>query len=69
VSPFLGYFFFSKNHNEPTKGSLTVKNLLTLLIIEKRITVYHSHEVKLQQKLKFERTKKVFLKIEERFKK
>jgi hypothetical protein len=39
------------------------------LIIEKRITDYHSHEVKLQQKLKFERTKKVFLKIGERFKK
>ncbi len=66
----MGYFFFSKNHNDATKSSQTVEkkslSLDTLLII-KDITIYHAYEVHLQQKLKFERTKKVFLKIEERF--
>ncbi len=27
VSPFLGYFFISKNHNEPTKSSLYVDKI------------------------------------------
>jgi hypothetical protein len=26
MSPFFGYFFFSKNHNEPTKSSLIGEN-------------------------------------------